>query len=183
MKKILIILCALAPFLDACSKHTSTVTPIVPMDTILIQFFANGVLYHWTDTVPLADSGQGQNLIRLSYSTPPSQIYGLAANMESFELALAINAQPPFTPGTYPLITDLSDSIVAVHLGTFQYIGDAGLSWTFDLLRSDTVTVTSVTGGYASGTFSATLDSSYTNPTPVHLTDGVFRNLPVRINN
>jgi hypothetical protein len=176
--------------LGACQKNTPAPVLAAPAtDTVLFQFTYNGVQFEDNDTFSTAPT---------SYTLKPTAyIWGIQtplfegtqplynfylnafANQRKFEnIAIMLYGDTVYatpTVGTYTYVSPQLDT-VGNFSNTRGYIDFT--YWTWGEILSDTVTISSISNGYADGTFSATF-SDPDSALVLHVSDGVFRNLPI----
>lgn len=139
----------------------------------LVQFQVNGDVYTFQDmTTPyygsppwiLVDTG----LFYLTAIPPCSDASG---NTFSPVLQCTLG-NDSLQPGTYTYVGTLPNA------GDLKYFS-VGQERLWRILLSDTVTITSISNGYAFGTFSASYMVALDTPSVIHLTDGVFKGAEV----
>jgi hypothetical protein len=195
-----IAICVFACLAGACKKNSSPSpapdkkSDTVTIDTAVITFYINGVLFNWQspNDSPATSTRPDESInVASSLQAGAPSVYELSAYIggqpvgsPSYSLALFINAPiHPLTAGTYSLILYTSEDqlLLSATAGNFT-----SPDYSFGLFPgqwgtfvSDTVTITKISNGYADGTFSATLDSSGTNTPVLHITNGSFQNIYV----
>jgi hypothetical protein len=171
--------CLVVALVTACAKHHvgGTVTTIPSgSDIVSIKFTADDTAFGWWASDTVAESvlmfTKGAN------STNDSIVYNLcaASSMGTFDptgpyFSIQVNISPKV-----PLVAGRYVFTAADHPYGYASFG----SGYYSALVSDTVDV-AVSGGFASGSFSATFGHPYTGDTTrvLHITNGQFNHLPV----
>jgi hypothetical protein len=181
----------------ACSKHSGPSNPNgQTLDTLQIKFaiynHASGLsdtnTYSLTNILSTTDTPNTRLFVDTQAPALSGQdtifylqsvITDSAINTQT-TLRLAFKHTPgiiSLVPGTYtynePVLVSEMDSLSAKAIGWLIF-APSGTDW--QILQSDTVIITDVSNGYASGTFNATYAISIVDPTSViHLSAGSFK--------
>gem|GEM_PF-6354683 len=158
---------------EGCKKSA---TPLVLVSQV--QFQVNGDVYSFGDTITPYYGSSPSILMEtnLFYFTRIPPCADAAGTTFSPLLHCDYPSFDSLKPGVYTYVTSPGDTLF--NGGDLSY-SSGGQRRLWSILLSDTLTITSIDNGYASGTFSASYMVSLDTPSVIHLTEGVFKGADV----